>query len=85
MLRGAIWYSRHAAAPAFLRFFACEEHLHQSPDALLPDAVGVGKEPFTAIRAIAAGSAEVSSIHGQMVFHRSRYEELEDGPGPLIS
>ena len=32
---------------AFLRFFACEEDLsHESPDALLPEAVANGKEPF---------------------------------------
>ena len=41
---------------AFLRFFACEEDLsHESPDALLPEAVVNGKEPLLIIGAIAGG------------------------------
>jgi sulfur-carrier protein len=41
---------------AFLRFFACEEDLtHESPDALLPEEVVTGKEPFLVIGAIAGG------------------------------
>ena len=41
---------------AFLRFFACEEDLsHESPDALLPEAVANGKEPLLIIGAIAGG------------------------------
>jgi hypothetical protein len=41
---------------AFLRFFACEEDLsHESPDALLPEAVANGKEPLLVIGAIAGG------------------------------
>ena len=40
----------------FLRFFACEEDLsHESPDALLPDAVASGAEPFLLVGAIAGG------------------------------
>ncbi len=40
----------------FLRFFACEEDLsHEPPDALLPDAVVAGKEPFLIVGAIAGG------------------------------
>jgi hypothetical protein len=40
----------------FLRFFACEEDLsHESPDALLPEAVASGKEPLLIIGAIAGG------------------------------
>jgi sulfur-carrier protein len=40
----------------FLRFFACEEDLsHDSPDALLPDKVASGAEPFLVIGAIAGG------------------------------
>jgi molybdopterin synthase sulfur carrier subunit len=40
----------------FLRFFACEEDLsHESPDALLPDAVANGAEPFLIVGAIAGG------------------------------
>ena len=41
---------------AFLRFFACEEDLsHESPDALLPEAVAAGKEPLLVIGAVAGG------------------------------
>jgi len=41
---------------AFLRFFACEEDLsHESPDALLPEAVANGREPLLIIGAIAGG------------------------------
>jgi sulfur-carrier protein len=41
----------------FVRFFACEEDLsHESPDALLPDAVANGLEPFLVVGAIAGGS-----------------------------
>jgi len=41
---------------AFVRFFACEEDLsHESPDALLPETVASGAEPFLVIGAIAGG------------------------------
>ena len=40
----------------FVRFFACEEDLsHEPPDAPLPDAVAMGKEPFLVVGAIAGG------------------------------
>lgn len=40
----------------FLRFFACQEDLSLlPPDALLPDAVASGAEPFWIIGAIAGG------------------------------
>jgi sulfur-carrier protein len=40
----------------FLRFFACEQDLsHESPDALLPEAVASGAEPFLIVGAIAGG------------------------------
>jgi hypothetical protein len=40
----------------FLRFFACEQDLtHESPDAILPEAVRSGAEPFFIIGAIAGG------------------------------
>jgi len=56
MLRGAIRDHDTLQRRAFLRFFACEEDLsHESPDALLPDAVASGKEPFIVIGAIAGG------------------------------
>jgi sulfur-carrier protein len=56
MLRGAIREHGTLQRRAFLRFFACEQDLsHESPDALLPDAVASGKEPFIVIGAIAGG------------------------------
>jgi molybdopterin synthase sulfur carrier subunit len=40
----------------FLRFFACEQDLsHDPPDALLPEAVASGAEPFLILGAIAGG------------------------------
>jgi hypothetical protein len=56
MLRGAIRDHGTLQRRAFLRFFACQEDLtHESPDALLPDAVVFGKEPLLIIGAIAGG------------------------------
>jgi sulfur-carrier protein len=56
MLRGAIRDHETLQRRAFLRFFACEEDLsHESPDAPLPEAVAMGKEPFIVIGAIAGG------------------------------
>jgi hypothetical protein len=41
---------------AFIRFFACEEDLsHESPDALLPESVANGSEPYLIVGAIAGG------------------------------
>jgi hypothetical protein len=41
---------------AFLRFFACMEDIsHESPDALLPEAIAMGKEPLLVIGAVAGG------------------------------
>ena len=40
----------------FVRFFACEEDLsHEPSDALLPEAVVNGAEPFLVVGAIAGG------------------------------
>ena len=40
----------------FVRFFACEMDVsHESPDALLPEAVAEGREPFLVVGAIAGG------------------------------
>lgn len=40
----------------FVRLFACEQDLsHESPDALLPDAVAAGVEPLLVVGAIAGG------------------------------
>jgi sulfur-carrier protein len=56
MLRGTIRDHSTLQRRAFLRFFACEEDLsHESPDALLPEAVAKGAEPFIVIGAIAGG------------------------------
>jgi len=56
MLRGAIREHVTLQRRPFLRFFACQEDLsHESPDALLPEAVASGKEPFIIIGAIAGG------------------------------
>jgi hypothetical protein len=39
-----------------VRFFACEQDLsHESPDAVLPEAVANGTEPYLIIGAIAGG------------------------------
>ena len=56
MLRGAIRDHDTLQRRAFLRFFACQEDLsHESPDAVLPEDVISGKEPFMVIGAIAGG------------------------------
>ncbi len=56
VLRGTIRDHGTLERRPFLRFFACQEDLtHQSPDALLPDEVASGKEPFMVIGAIAGG------------------------------
>jgi sulfur-carrier protein len=56
MLRGTIRDHVTLQRRPFLRFFACEEDLsHEPPDALLPEAVVLGKEPFIVIGAIAGG------------------------------
>jgi hypothetical protein len=56
-LRGTIRDHVTLQRRAFLRFFACEQDLsHDSPDALLPDAVREGVEPFIIIGAISGGS-----------------------------
>jgi hypothetical protein len=56
MLRGTIRDHVTQKRRPFLRFFACEVDLsHESPDALLPDAVASGAEPYWVIGAIAGG------------------------------
>jgi sulfur-carrier protein len=56
MLQGTIRDHVTQQRRPFLRFFACEEDLsHESPDALLPEAVASGKEPLLVIGAIAGG------------------------------
>ena len=56
MLRGTIRDHEKRSRRAFLRFFACEQDLsNESPDALLPDAIGSGAEPLLIVGAMAGG------------------------------
>ena len=56
MLRGTIRDQVTGQRRPFVRFFACGEDLsHQSPDALLPEAVASGAEPLVVLGAIAGG------------------------------
>jgi molybdopterin synthase sulfur carrier subunit len=56
MLRGTIRDHVTGRRRPFIRFFACEEDLsHEPEDALLPEAVATGSEPFLVIGAIAGG------------------------------
>ena len=56
MLRGTVRDQSTKKRRPLVRFFACEEDLsHQAPDAPLPDAVAVGKEPFWIVGAMAGG------------------------------
>ena len=57
MLRGTVRDHVTLKRRAFVRFFACEQNLsHESPDALLPDLVASGAEPFLIVGAMAGGS-----------------------------
>src|SRR5262249_38351695 len=56
VLRGTIRDHTTQERRPFLRFFSCEADLsHESPDAVVPDAVASGAEPFYVIGAIAGG------------------------------
>jgi len=56
VLRGTIRDQATAKRRAFVRFFACEQDLsHDDPDAVLPDAVLRGVEPFLVVGAMAGG------------------------------
>ena len=56
MLRGTIRDQVTLKRRPFLRFFACNEDLSFEPaDALLPDAVVAGVEPFFVVGAVAGG------------------------------
>jgi hypothetical protein len=56
MLQGTIREHGTRKRRAFLRYFACETDLsHESPDALLPEAVASGSEVFIVLGAIAGG------------------------------
>jgi molybdopterin synthase sulfur carrier subunit len=56
VLRGTIRDHVTLARRPLVRFFACEEDVsHEPPDALLPDAVAKGTEPFLIVGAMAGG------------------------------
>ena len=56
MLQGTIRDHGTQRRRPFVRFFACEKDLsHESPDALLPDPVATGSEPFLIVGAMAGG------------------------------
>jgi len=56
MLRGTIRDHVTRQRRAFLRLFACEQDLsHEPPDASLPEAVAMGKEPLLIVGAMAGG------------------------------
>jgi molybdopterin synthase sulfur carrier subunit len=56
VLRGTIRDHGTLRRRPFLRFFACAQDLSlEPPDALLPDAVALGAEPFLVVGAIAGG------------------------------
>ncbi len=56
VLRGTIRDRVTQVRRPFIRFFACEEDLsHDSPDALLPEAVRRGEEQFFVVGAMAGG------------------------------
>ncbi|HZV77214.1 MAG TPA: MoaD/ThiS family protein [Candidatus Babeliales bacterium] len=56
MLRGTMRDHVTQKRRAYVRFFACERDLsHERPDALLPEAVVEGAEPFLVVGAMAGG------------------------------
>jgi sulfur-carrier protein len=56
VLRGTIRGHLTQRRRPFMRFFACEQDLsHEPPDALLPDTVATGAEPFLIVGAMAGG------------------------------
>ncbi len=60
MLLGTIRDSTTKRRRPMIRFFACEEdHSDDDPDAVLPEEVAAGKEPFLVVTAIAGGSARL--------------------------
>ena len=55
-LRGTIRDHVTQKRRPMVRFFACEEDVsHEPPDAVLPDAIAKGAEPFFIMGAIAGG------------------------------
>ena len=62
MLRGTLRDHVTRQRRPFVRFFACEEDFSLgSPDAVLPEAVALGEEPFLVVGAIAGGRLRPSS------------------------
>lgn len=58
VLRGTIRDYATAQRRPYLRFFACERDLsHDPPDALVPEPVAAGREPFLVIGAMSGGDA----------------------------
>jgi molybdopterin synthase sulfur carrier subunit len=56
VLRGTIRDHATQRRRPFLRFFACEQDLsNEPPDALLPEEVARGKEPYLVVGALAGG------------------------------
>ena len=56
VLRGTIRAHDGGQRRAFIRFFACGRDLsNESPDAVLPEAVAEGAEPYLVIGAMAGG------------------------------
>ncbi len=56
VLRGTVRDPATLRRRPLVRFFACEEDLsHESPDAPLPEAVALGREPFLIVGAMAGG------------------------------
>ena len=56
MLLGTMRDRRTGQRRALVRFFACAEDLsNEPPDALLPDRVAAGEEPFLIVGAMAGG------------------------------
>jgi sulfur-carrier protein len=56
VLRGTIRDRATQERRPFVRFFAVEEDLsHEPPDALLPDVVAAGTEPFFIVGAMSGG------------------------------
>ena len=56
MLRGTIRDHVTRQRRPFIRFFACgQDFSHQPSEALLPDAIALGAEPFRIVGAMAGG------------------------------
>ena len=56
VLRGTIRAHGGGQRRAFVRFFACERDLsNEPPDAVLPEAVAEGAEPYLVVGAMAGG------------------------------